>query len=102
VAFAVVLMLATTAILPAHAQNLTFDLLHTFTGAPDGNQPLAGLFRDAKGRLYGTTGTGGDANCPGNGPFGCGTVFTVDASGKYSVLYTFLGEGDGGFPLAHP
>jgi uncharacterized repeat protein (TIGR03803 family) len=82
------------------AQTLTLDLLHTFTGAPDGNQPLAGLFRDAKGRLYGTTGTGGDANCPGNQPYGCGTVFKVDASGKYSVLYTFLGGSDGGFPVA--
>jgi len=84
----------------AQAQTLTFDLLHSFTGAPDGNQPLAGLFRDAKNRLYGTTGTGGDANCPGNQPYGCGTVFKVDASGKYSVLYTFLGESDGGDPLA--
>jgi uncharacterized repeat protein (TIGR03803 family) len=99
---ALALAAAMISVPPAQAQApaLTFDLLHTFTGAPDGNQPLAGLFRDAKGRLYGTTGTGGDANCPGNQPFGCGTVFTVDASGKYSVLHTFLGEGDGGFPLA--
>jgi len=96
---AVALSLGMVSAPPAQAQTLTFDLLHTFTGAPDGNQPLAGLFRDAKGRLYGTTGTGGDANCPGNQPFGCGTVFEVK-SGKYSVLYMFLGGSDGGFPVA--
>jgi len=99
-ALAAALAPAMISVPPTQAQTLTFDLLHTFTGAPDGNQPLAGLLRDAKGRLYGTTGTGGDANCPGNQPFGCGTVFTVDASGKYSALYTFLGESDGGFPVA--
>lgn len=37
----------------------TFKLLHTFEGLEDGAFPRAGLFRDNKGRLYGTTFTNG-------------------------------------------
>ncbi len=43
-------------------------VLHTFTGAPDGGMPLAGLVF-SKGALYGTTNSYG-AN-------GCGTVFKI-------------------------
>ncbi len=32
--------------------------LHAFAG-PDGNQPVAGVVRDAQGNLYGTTASGG-------------------------------------------
>jgi len=34
-------------------------VLHTFTGGQDGMSPQAGLFRDAAGTLFGTTGYGG-------------------------------------------
>jgi uncharacterized repeat protein (TIGR03803 family) len=34
-------------------------VLHTFTGGADGGGPQAGLLRDAKGNLYGTTAYGG-------------------------------------------
>lgn len=37
----------------------TLKLLHTFEGLEDGAFPLAGLFRDDQGRLYGTTVTNG-------------------------------------------
>jgi uncharacterized repeat protein (TIGR03803 family) len=33
----------------------TLKVLHSFEGLEDGASPLAGLFRDAKGHLYGTT-----------------------------------------------
>ena len=36
------------------AQAQTFTVLHTFTGAQDGGQPLAGLAIDGAGNLYGT------------------------------------------------
>jgi uncharacterized repeat protein (TIGR03803 family) len=39
----------------------------------DGVDPLAGLVRDAKGNLYGTTYSGGSSNCY----FGCGVVFKL-------------------------
>jgi uncharacterized repeat protein (TIGR03803 family) len=91
---------------PAQAQTLTFDLLHTFTGSPDGispggpiGTPAAGPLLDAKGNLFGTTSSGGDINCPGEG-FGCGTVFKLDKNGQDSILYTFLGGSDGDLPLA--
>ncbi|HWY56158.1 MAG TPA: choice-of-anchor tandem repeat GloVer-containing protein [Terriglobales bacterium] len=37
-------------------------ILHSFTGANDGNQPTGNPYIDAKGRLYGMTQTGGTSN----------------------------------------
>jgi uncharacterized repeat protein (TIGR03803 family) len=34
-------------------------VLHSFTGAADGGDPIAGLVRDSAGNLYGTAYTGG-------------------------------------------
>jgi uncharacterized repeat protein (TIGR03803 family) len=67
-------------------------VLHNFTGEADGAFPLAALIRDEKGNLYGTT-TGG-------GPSNQGTVFKLDRTGKESVLYSFTGGADGGYPGA--
>jgi uncharacterized repeat protein (TIGR03803 family) len=65
-------------------------ILHTFTGKPDGNNPLAGLIRDPAGNLYGTTDIGGASNA--------GTIFKIDPTGKETILYTFSKPGDGEFP----
>jgi uncharacterized repeat protein (TIGR03803 family) len=74
-------------------------VLHSFTGGTDGGNPYAGLVRDAlSGNLYGTTFGGGDLTC--NPPTGCGTVFKVDATGNETVLYSFTGGTDGGYPRA--
>ncbi len=70
--------------------------LHNFTGK-NGFGPMAGLFRDAAGNLYGTTVLGGDTNCY---TFGCGTVFKLDKTGRETVLYEFKGVLDGWFPEA--
>ena len=55
---------------------------------------------DAAGNLYSTTSAGGAGNCN----YGCGVVFklTPAASGPWneSVLYSFLSNGDGVFPLS--
>jgi uncharacterized repeat protein (TIGR03803 family) len=74
-------------------------VLYSFTGSGgDGAFPYYGsLSRDSSGNLYGTTQQGGiySQACP----FGCGTVFKVDASGKETVLYRFTGTGgDGNLP----
>ena len=51
-------------------------LLHTFTGVGgDGAFPYDDLLLDAKGNLYGTTASGGSAEC--NGGSGCGLVFRL-------------------------
>lgn len=67
-------------------------VLHTFTGAPDGALSYAGLIMDKQGNLYGTTEYGGAHNV--------GTVFEVTPSGEGTVLYSFTGGPDGGFPEA--
>jgi uncharacterized repeat protein (TIGR03803 family) len=75
------------------AQDVT--LLHSFTGGSDGSYPDGNLAEDAAGNLYGTTQIGG--------AFGAGTVFelSLEPSGKwhFSLLYTFTGAADGGYPL---
>lgn len=62
----------------------------------DGAQPNGGLL-NVGGTLYGTTyGGGGGENCPVGD--GCGTVFSLTASGSESVLYEFLSPPDGAGP----
>jgi len=56
----------------------------------DGLYPFAGLVRDAKGNLYGTTEFDAD---------GPGAVFEVTPSGDETILHTFAGS-DGADPLA--
>jgi uncharacterized repeat protein (TIGR03803 family) len=63
-----------------------FTVLHIFTGEGDGGGPL-GLIIDSKGNLYGIAQNGGYDT--GN-IYGLGTVFKVDTSGKFSVLFTFM------------
>jgi uncharacterized repeat protein (TIGR03803 family) len=66
-------------------------VLYRFTATGgDGQNPWQGVIRDPAGNLYGTTFTGGTT--------GSGTVFTVDPSGKETILYSFRGSTDGGFP----
>jgi uncharacterized repeat protein (TIGR03803 family) len=57
-----------------------------------GWQPIGGLVRDASGNLFGTTYRGG-AN-------GLGTVFKLDPAGHETLLYSFTGGSDGGYPYA--
>ncbi len=50
------------------------EVIHDFTGPPDGAIPAANLIFDQAGHLYSTTQQGGSGNCY---PGGCGTVFEV-------------------------
>jgi len=87
---ALVVGLAIVAIPAAQAQ--TFSVIHNFTGASDGGNPLAGFTIDAAGNLYGTTNIGGAS--------GAGTVFKVTGKGKEIVLHSFTGGTDGANPEA--
>jgi len=76
-------------------------VLYRFSGGADGRYPAAALVRDAQGNLYGTTKEGGDLSCDLTND-GCGTVFRVEVTpnGTETVLYTFTGGADGGYPVA--
>ncbi|HEY2475601.1 MAG TPA: choice-of-anchor tandem repeat GloVer-containing protein, partial [Candidatus Cybelea sp.] len=80
-----------------------YHVIHHFLGYPhDGAYPEAGFIL-VKGKLYGTTFGGGVLERPDYrlGGFGPGTVYSIDTSGKESVIYTFAQyEADGSRPLA--
>lgn len=63
---------------PNGSGGYTESVLYSFTGGADGAGPNGGLIIDNAGDLYGTTGSGGNAdNCDldQNLPPGCGTVY---------------------------
>jgi uncharacterized repeat protein (TIGR03803 family) len=79
---------------PAPTAPWTETVLHSFKMEPDGAGPQAGLLRDAKGDLYGTTSGGGNGE-------GSGVVFKVDKKNKETLPYTFTGfSPDGAAPVA--
>jgi uncharacterized repeat protein (TIGR03803 family) len=70
-------------------------VLYTFTGGADGADPSAGrVVLDPSGNLYGTTFYGGIASDKA----GFGVVYEIGASGRRTVLHTFTGGADGGYP----
>ncbi len=66
-------------------------VLHSFTGSPDGAEPVADLVT-VNGTLYGTTSEGGTYNG--------GTVFSITRAGKEKVLHSFGYATDGAQPRA--
>jgi uncharacterized repeat protein (TIGR03803 family) len=76
-------------------------VLYSFMGGVDGANPEGSpVILDAAGNLYGTTALGGDLSCTITSGYGCGTVWKLDTSGNFTVLYTFTGGTDGGLPEA--
>jgi uncharacterized repeat protein (TIGR03803 family) len=71
-----------------------YRLLYTFTGGVDGSYPEAPLALDSIGRIYGSAFEGG--------AFGVGTVFSLapkpGGKWRFSLLHTFTGGKDGGYP----
>ncbi|HEY2444325.1 MAG TPA: choice-of-anchor tandem repeat GloVer-containing protein [Rhizomicrobium sp.] len=63
-----------------------YTVLHRFTGKKDGMYP-GGITLNAAGNIYGTTGSGADTAC--YPPLGCGVIYKIDTTGKFSVLFTF-------------
>jgi uncharacterized repeat protein (TIGR03803 family) len=78
-----------------------FTTLYQFQGGTDGSAPYAGVTRDAKGNLYGTTFAGGGTHCVFAPEVGCGTIFKLDSRGSETVLYRFSGGSDGAGPAAN-
>lgn len=71
------------------APNGSETVLYKFTGHSDGATPDAGLLRDAKGNLYGTT--------MGGGLKSQGAVFELTPAGSENALFSFNGL-DGSLP----
>jgi uncharacterized repeat protein (TIGR03803 family) len=74
--------------------NWTETVLHSFCSRPrcgDGAAPVAGLFADSQGNLYGTTAFGGASDK--------GVVFKLTPGGLLTVLHSFNGS-DGSQPGA--
>ncbi|MGB6486433.1 MAG: choice-of-anchor tandem repeat GloVer-containing protein [Steroidobacteraceae bacterium] len=71
-------------------------VLYAFAGGTaDGANPYGALIQASDGNFYGTTGSGGMANCG----VGCGTVFKITPTGVETVLYAFAGGNtDGASP----
>ena len=79
-------------------------VLHRFNANHgDGADPWGGGYIDAHGNLYETTWSGGDLKrCVpiASSTPGCGIVFRIDTSGKYTVLHKFRGiPSDGVSPV---
>lgn len=68
-------------------------VLYKFTGYKDGNTPSGNVAQDEAGNLYGTS-------QPQPTPVGYGTIFELDAAGKFTVLHTFTGGAGGADPFA--
>jgi uncharacterized repeat protein (TIGR03803 family) len=65
-------------------------LLHTFAGAPTDASGGAGMVQSPDGNFYGSTPYGGTSNQ--------GTIFKMTPSGTVTLLHSFNGTTDGGYP----
>ena len=83
-------------------------VLHTFEEA-DGYGVYGDLLMDQAGNIYGTASLGGDTSgyCGSDlvitdtgGGIGCGTVYKLDRSGRFTVLHAFNGTDGGPYPDA--
>jgi uncharacterized repeat protein (TIGR03803 family) len=71
------------------------SVVYSFAGGSDGAYPAAAPVV-VDGKLYGTTGIGGNAGCAALK--GCGTVYELSPGGQERVLYAFKGGTDGEGP----
>jgi uncharacterized repeat protein (TIGR03803 family) len=67
--------------------------LHTFDGV-NGGGPYSAPILASDGNFYGTASSGGSTNY--------GVLYKIDSQGDYTVVYSFEGGADGGYPSASP
>jgi uncharacterized repeat protein (TIGR03803 family) len=71
-------------------------VLYTFGIKPANGEEPSGPMLDANGNFFGTTFYGGTDNSTCS--LGCGVVYEISSTGKYSVLHRFTGANDGWDP----
>jgi uncharacterized repeat protein (TIGR03803 family) len=78
------------------------SIVYSFKAGTDGAGPVQDLATSAAapGVLYGITQNGGTRGTKSCADVGCGTVYSVTAQGKETVLYRFKGSPDGTHPYA--
>jgi uncharacterized repeat protein (TIGR03803 family) len=67
---------------PQRGLSWSESVLYNFSGGADGGNPVAGVIIDNKGRLWGTTSTGG------SGPLSGGVIFRLDPPAHEGNLWT--------------
>jgi len=74
------------------ARNGKFDVLHSFGGSGDAAFPSGWVVWDTGGFVYGAA---------QGGAYGFGAIYKVAAAdGKETVVYSFTGGSDGGYPVS--
>ena len=75
----------------------TVNILYSFRGAADQENPWSGLIRDARGNLFGTT----FGYLEGGENSNFGTVFRISPTGQETTIHSFAGlPTDGANPVA--
>jgi uncharacterized repeat protein (TIGR03803 family) len=69
--------------------NFTYD--SATKTAVNGIYPYGGLVQGRDGNFYGTTSGGGNVGAVCNGTLGCGVIFKITPSGKFTLLHAFNG-----------
>ena len=77
------------------ARDGTETVLHSFDGGSGGSDPNGGVTIDPSGNIFGTTTFGGGQSCRN----GCGVLYELAASGKFTVLQTFNPASNGESPV---
>jgi uncharacterized repeat protein (TIGR03803 family) len=72
---------------------------YSFPCGTGGSVPIGPLVQASDGNIYGTTFMGGHLTSQGDCKSGCGTIFRL-SNGIVSILYRFLGDPDGEYPIA--
>jgi uncharacterized repeat protein (TIGR03803 family) len=88
-ALALAIALLSTFLVSQSVEAQVYSIVYSFTGV-NGIGPGSSLAQDTAGNLYGVSPYGDGQGCYS----GCGAVYKLDPTGRFTVLYTFQGKPD--------